>query len=315
MAGCSAATTLAPADAGEGADATPTDAAVLSTDAATDAVTSTTDIVGPDGGTVNLLHFAAFGDARPPSQDDVGNYPVQVIQSVFQGIQGLGVPFAVGTGDYMFASTADSVDQQLTLFLTAEHMYTGWVIHAMGNHECNGYTVSNCPSLNEYPNVQGFRARLQADLPNVYHDFVVHTSMGDAHFIIIAANAWSTDQETWLTSALAAPGMRYTFVAMHEPPSSGSRPAGATAAEQLIDATSGVTLRLYGHTHEYRREGSNAVITGNAGAPLSGRNGAFGFVEVLQRADGNLIVNEFHVGNPATLSSSFVVTPTGQMAQ
>ena len=266
--------------------------------------------IGANGGSMSLLHFAAFGDVRPPNDNDTSGYPTSVAQSVFRGIEGLGVPFAVGTGDYMFAATSTAVTAQLDLFQSAEANYTGYVFHCMGNHECNGRTASNCPNLNEYPNVTAFRSRLQADLPEVYHDFTVTTSLGDAHFILAAPNAWTSTQSTWLSNALNVTGPRYTFVFTHEPPNASGPPAGATEAEAIITRHT-TTLRIYGHTHEYAHQTPNIVITGNAGAPLQHPGDHYGFVEVIQRADGNIVLNEYAIGDPATLSSSFVVTPTG----
>src|SRR5947199_116956 len=70
--------------------------------------------------------------------------------------QANGAQFVVGTGDYMFASTSAGVSAQVALFKQARANYAGPVYLDMGNHECNGYTNSNCPNGDETPNVQAF---------------------------------------------------------------------------------------------------------------------------------------------------------------
>ena len=79
----------------------------------------------------------------------------------------------------------------------------------------------------------------------------------------------------------------------------------------------GVTLRLYGHTHEYRHYAApdyNAVVDGNAGAPLSGSSGSgqyYGFGIVDQRADGNIVFTAYQTGSPPMPMDSWVVAPNG----
>ncbi len=284
---------------------TPTDTGIVHMD-----VPMGTGPVNANGGTMSLLHFGVAGDCRPPSDNDTSGYPTAIIQQVYQGLQGTGAPFVIATGDYMFAINASAVSAQLSLYESAEAMYSGYVFHCMGNHECDGQTASNCPNLNEYPNIVQFRAQLQADLPNVYHDFTVHTSLGDAHFIMLAPNAWTPAQSSWFTSVLSAGSPTYTFVAMHEPPDAFGPPAGATEAESIM-AGHAITLRLYGHTHEYSHQSPNILVQGNGGAPLRSPSGTYGFADVQQRSDGNIVVTEYNIGSPPMVASSFVMTPGG----
>jgi hypothetical protein len=101
-------------------------------------------------------------------------------------------------------------------------------------------------------------------------------------------------------------------VLAHEPP--GRDAPGTAAIESAICArVGGVTLRLYGHTHEYQHNETNAIIAGNAGAPLS-FGAVYGFVVVEQRADGNVIVTAYELGRPSTIVDSFVLTPAGAPA-
>ena len=291
---------------------------VVGHDAGTDTGTIVTGPVGATGGSVDLLHFSVFGDVRPPNQNDTSGYPTASIQSVMRGMQTLGTQFAIASGDYMFASTSTAVNAQIGLFLSAESGYHNHIFHGMGNHECNGSTASNCPSGNEYPNVIAYLSMLNSSYGGLpYFDWVVHTRLGDAHFISTAPNAWSTAQHTWLTRALAQSAM-YTFVIAHEGPNALGPPSGSPMIESMIALRpGGVTLRLYGHTHEYYHMSGadyNAVVDGNAGAPFDGSSTGgqyLGFGVVDQRADGNIVFTAYQVGSPPMVNDSWVVTPAG----
>jgi hypothetical protein len=280
-------------DAGTGATATP---------------------VGPSGGTVGTLAFAVFGDVRPAFINGTSSYPTAVFSSIMQGIQGLGAQFVVASGDYMFASVQSDVTAQLNDLLSAESTYKGFIAHALGNHECTSSTNSNCPAGNESANMVGYMTRLVPFSSTPYYSFVVHTSMGDAKFIFIAANAWSTTQSNWLANALAQPST-YTFVVRHEPPSgTGTEAPGTTPSQYMLDqAMPPVTLELFGHAHEYSHTaGSNQVISGNAGAPLTtGSSYSYGYLWVVQRPDGNVSVTEYQEGTNTPVDT-WAVTPAGQ---
>jgi hypothetical protein len=279
--------------------------------------------VTSSGGTVNLLAFAVFGDVRPGNIVTASStsactsttnttsstcYPLPTITSIMQGIQALGAQFAIGTGDYMFTSNSSDVQQQLGYLLQAEQNYKGFIAHTMGNHECTGATASNCPNGNETPNVQGYMSKLIPFSSTPYYSFVVHTSMGDAKFIQVAANAWSSAEQSWLQSALAVPS-KYTFVSRHEPPSGSTAPGVSPSDSLMQSANPPVTLKLYGHSHEYNHESTNAVISGNGGAPLT--TGSYGYLYVVQRPDGNISVTEYDQGTNSP-TETWAVTPTGQ---
>lgn len=286
--------------------------------ARTDTGPITAGAVGATGGTVDLLHFSAFGDVRPPNNNDTTGYPTAVINAVMTGMQSLGTQFAVASGDYMFATTSTAVTAQVGLFVAAERGYANHIFHGMGNHECNGAVLSNCPLGTETPNVSTYLSRLNpAYGGHPYFDWVVHTRLGDAHFIATAPNAWSVTQQTWLRAALAQAAL-YTIVVAHEPPDAIGPPAGTAAIESLIATRAGgITLRLYGHTHEYRHLQSpdyNAVVDGNAGAPFSGgyiSGQYYGFGVVDQRADGNIVFTAYQTGSPPMVMDSWVVAPNG----
>jgi hypothetical protein len=108
---------------------------------------------------------------------------------------------------------------------------------------------------------------------------------------------------------------RYTFVIAHEPPTAPDLPAGTMPIEMALTARpGGVTLRLYGHTHDYRRIATNALIAGNAGAPLAGTTDYFGFVVVEQQSTGDVQVTAYEAGQPAIAHSVWRVHPDGSMA-
>jgi hypothetical protein len=276
--------------------------------------TTSDGAVGPLGGAVSRLRFGVFGDVRPPSENQTTLYPTAIVTAVMDGIASAGAQFAVANGDYMFASTNAAASAQVSLLLGAESRFPGHVFHSMGNHECNGASASNCPAGTETQQIQVYRSRLAPAYGTPYFDWVVRTDLGDAHFIAAAPNAWSPAQQAWFTAALAQPA-RYTVVIAHEPPGRREAP-GSVAIEDAIRARpGGVTLRLYGHTHEYRHQSANAVIVGNAGAPLASATGTYGFVVVEQRADGDLVVTAYNIGRPAMVADSFVLTPAGSLTR
>ena len=283
---------------------------------AVDVPPSTMDagLVGPTGGTVSRLRFAVFGDVRPPSPNATTAYPTAIITAVLDGVTAAGAQFAVASGDYMFATTGASADAQVTMLLAAESRFRGHVFHSMGNHECTGASASNCPLGSETAQIRVYRTRLAPAYATPYFDWVITTDLGDAHFIATAPNAWSASQQAWLDRALARPAL-YTIVIAHEPPGDRQAP-GSVAIESAVSARAGgVTLRLYGHTHEYRHLLGNAIIAGNAGAPLASATGQYGYVVVDQRADGDLVVTAYTIGRPAMVADSFVLTPGGALTR
>jgi predicted phosphodiesterase len=280
--------------------------------------TSWADLAGAasaDGGSTAgggpLLTFAVFGDSRPPNENDTANYPSAILSSIFSGIQASGAQFVVGTGDYMYAGTASAVDAQMQLYLAAQASYTnGPVYHTMGNHECNGYTDSNCPNGNETANVQAFMSKLvPSGTTTPYYRVDVDTPGGNAKLLFVAANAWSAAQQSWLSAQLADP-TTYTFVVRHEPSSENTAP-GVTPSDALLQGAA-VTLVLYGHSHEYRRLNTQHVISGNGGAPLS-RGSHYGYLIVQQKADGNLVVTEYDQASGQPVDT-FTITPEGKSA-
>jgi hypothetical protein len=244
---------------------------------------------GGNGGGVTPagLTFAVFGDARPANLNDTSGYPSTPLGGIFKLAEARGAEFVVGTGDYMFASNQATVDAQVQLFKQAASSFTRPIYLAMGNHECNGYTRSNCPSANETPNVRAFMGLLPSGTSKPYYRIDAETPKGKAKLLFVAANAWSAEQESWLANELADK-TTYTFVVRHEEGSVTEAP-GVAPSEALI-AAAPLTLELLGHAHEYRRLDVQRVISGNGGAPSS--SGEYGLLLIEQQSDGTFAVSE-----------------------
>jgi predicted phosphodiesterase len=265
-----------------------------------------------DGGNSNAasLKFAVFGDCRPGSPNDTAGYPTAVLTNIFTLMQSKGAQFAVGTGDYMFASGQSVVDAQVALHLQAQTPFKGPVYRALGNHECTGATASNCPNGNETPNVRAFLSKLSPPGTTApYYRVDVDTPHGKAKFLLIAGNAWSQAQGDWLKQQLADP-TTYTFAVRHVPPTTSA--PGVNESEALVRAAP-FTLELLGHSHEYRHTDAQHVISGNGGAPTrSGETTGFGFLMIEQESDGNLAATEYDetTGNAV---DTWTITPTGTL--
>jgi hypothetical protein len=201
------------------------------------------------------------------------------------------------------------VTAQVQLFKQAKAHYTAGPIYlTMGNHECTGATASNCPNLDETPNVQAFMNLLPAGVTKPYYRIDMNTPNGTAKFVFIAANAWDSTQSSWLSQQLAQP-TTYTFVMRHESVQSSGVPAGVTESEQIVLANP-YTLELLGHTHEYRHVDTQHVISGNAGAPLQS-GASFGLLIVEQLTNGNITVSEIDEST-GNVGDTWTVSPTGQ---
>ena len=250
--------------------------------------------VGKNGGSVSLLNFIVFGDVRAPATNSTSHWPAQIVQSIFTQGMSHSPQFFVATGDYYFANDASDVQAQGNMLLSLEQQIAPHLtfFHVMGNHECNNATNSNCPNANETPNVQFYMQYLGNDPNNPYFSVNVATSLGLAKFVFIAANAWSSQQQSWLQQTLAQP-TTYTFIVRHEAAGvgTGNSAPGTTPSEQII-AQYPYTLELLGHDHTYRHLAANRVISGNGGAPLES-GGSYGFLQVQQQSNGNITATEY----------------------
>lgn len=237
------------------------------------------------------MRFAVVGDSRPGNLNDGNNYPDAIVAGNYKRMQDLGLQFSVATGDYMFANYEGEVGRQVDKLLAAESAFSNPIYRALGNHECTGATASNCPALNETANMQAYMTRLVppgVTLP--YFRFDVDTPHGMAKFVFIAANAWSSDQDTWLRQQLADK-TAYTFVVRHEPPDTTETP-GVTPSESIIHQFP-VTQVLCGHSHAYYRVDTLHVVSGNGGAPIrTGGFTSYGFLLMEQQDDGSITATE-----------------------
>jgi hypothetical protein len=256
----------------------------------------TNDGAGPGGGLLTDLRFAVVGDTRPANLDDTANYPTPIVSAIWADVEAE-VPhplFAVSTGDYMFASTAGSQQgPQLDAYLGARATFHGVAYAAMGNHECNGFTSSNCgPGGNdgEPANYLLFLSKLVAPIgelrPYYLERFAAWDGSWSAKFVFIAANAWNQTQSNWLEAALSEPST-YTFVIRHEPDDAN---APGVDPSTTILAKHPLTLLIVGHTHTYRHTPAlRQIIVGNGGAPLTSSMN-YGYVIVARNPDGTLEV-------------------------
>jgi hypothetical protein len=295
--------------------------------------------------TMSNLVFGAFGDVRPNNPNDTANYPDAILSSIFSGLTALGVSFAVDAGDHCFQSTTSSGSFCHTQFVShfmadmSAH-YAGQLVPTMGNHEGCGTeaaTSGNCTSW-----TSGLVHDFLVDIvqpttgqsANPYYSLLAHGSWGTAKFVVVAANAWTSAQNTWLTNTLNVP-TTYTFVLRHEP-SNDTRAPGVTPSESLNQShfSSGtLTLSITGHTHLVQLPGGTQpygdtfgatkayeTILGNAGAPLDA-GPYYGFALFTRRAgDGAVVAQAYetmssdgvtHLNNTPDPNFRFAVNPNG----
>lgn len=264
-------------------------------------------VVGPRGGTLSRLYFAVVGDTRPAAMDDTAGYPTAVISKIYATMNALSPrpSFAVATGDYQYTSPAGSeAEAQVDLYLAARAAYGGVVFPTMGNHECTGLTASNCGAGARDGTPGAYRAFLSKLLAPIgqtrpYYEVDFRASDGSwtSKLLVIAANAWTSDQATWLDRAMGRK-TTYTFVVRHEGSNATTAP-GVTPSEGIL-ASHPYTLAICGHTHSYEHPSRREVIVGNGGAPLSSSTKGYGFAIFSQRPDGSVAVDmiDYASGRP-----------------
>lgn len=272
---------------------------------------------GPGGGTLTDLRFAVVGDTRPANIDDTAHYPTDIVGAIWTDVeQEQPHPqFAVTTGDYMFASTTGHEQgPQLDLYLGARAAYTGVVYPAIGNHECTGYTVSNCGPAGadlEPPNYTVYLEKMVQpigeQLPYFTERFAAADKSWTAKFVFVAANAWDRAQESWLEQQLSEPST-YTFIVRHEPSQSDTAP-GVGPSDQII-IKHPYTMLITGHTHSYRHiPAYRTIIVGNGGAPLTS-DVNYGYVIIARQPDGTIGVTSYDYETRAVVDQ-FAVTADG----
>jgi len=254
--------------------------------------------VGAAGGSVSRLYFAVVGDTRPAAMDDTAGYPTGVISTIYATMNALAPrpSFGVSTGDYQYTSpSGGEAPAQVGLYLAARAAYAGVLFPAMGNHECTGATASNCGpgSVDGVTGAYGaYLAKLLAPIGRTspYYEVDVDADDGSwtSKILVLAANAWSSEQGAWLDRAMSR-ATTYTFVVRHE--GSNATAAPGVAPSERILAAHPYTLAICGHTHTYDHPARREVIVGNGGAPLSSSRKGYGFAVVSQQPGGAIAVD------------------------
>ena len=273
--------------------------------------------VGPDGGTLDNLQFAIVGDTRPASFNDTPGYPTAIITQIWQAVESEQVPFAVMTGDYMFAAGADCT-KQLDIYLGARNQFSKTAFPAMGNHECTGATDSNCGQGNKNgitANYTAFLAKMLAPLGQKLPYYAIDVNATDgswtSKFVFVAGNAWDQGQASWLMGVMAKP-TTYTFVVRHESSLATTAP-GVSPSDAIVHQFPG-TLLLVGHTHTFAYYATaKQVITGNGGAPLSGAS-PYGYVVATRRPEDGAILFQAKDYSQKKVFKSFNVFADGSVA-
>jgi hypothetical protein len=257
--------------------------------------------VGPTGGTVDRLFFGITGDTRPARCDSA--YPQAIINDIFSAMKAKDVQFAVDQGDHVFAcgfsaTAAAQSQQQMARYVSAASLLGKTVFMTMGNHECTGSGSALCTPFDygANPNYTAFMDALKPISAKPYYRFDVATASGLAVFIVIADDAWSGEQQTWLTTQLndADKRAKYTFVSKHHP----DRNADHPEFQQIYDLVRQhkYTLFLTGHSHLYKRQFNDprAMVIGCGGAPLTGGD-FWGYGTVRQGTDDRIYVTVYDV--------------------
>jgi hypothetical protein len=260
----------------------------------------TADLTPAQGGTASRLHFAVVGDTRPALPDDTAHYPSATIRSIYEGIAAADPhpSFVVATGDYVFAKPESGEGaKQLDLYTAARAPFAGPFWPAYGNHECTGYTASNCGTgigSGEVGNYRAYVEKFLAPISETRPYFARRIAAPDASWtaklVFVAPNSWDAAQESWLETQLAA-ATTYTFLVRHEPSYADTAPG--VVPSDAVAARHPVTLFIEGHTHSWQhRYGSRELIVGNGGAPLTSA-GVYGFTVISQREGGDLVVSSY----------------------
>jgi len=294
---------------------------------------------------MSTLQFGAFGDVRPANANDTANFPDFILGKIFAGMQAQGISLAVDAGDHCFQSSTSSGSYCHTQFVShfmadMNANYTGRLLPTLGNHEgcgTNAATTGNCTTwtsglIHDY--LVDIVQPTTGQSSSPYYSVVAYGSWGTAKFVHVAANAWTSAQDTWLTNTLNVP-TTYTFVIRHEP-SNDTRAQGVTPSESLYSShysAGTLTLSITGHTHLVQLPGGTQpygdsfgatqpyeVILGNAGAPLDA-GPYYGFATLTRRAsDGAIVAQEYEavssdgvtaLNNVPDSSFRFAVNPDG----
>jgi len=149
-------------------------------------------------------------------------------------------------------------------------------------------------------------------LTTPYYTVSVKSTTGawTAKFVFVAANAWTSAQSSWFTSAMSQ-STTYTFVVRHEGTTATTAP-GVTPSAAIMSQHP-YTILIAGHTHTYAHFPSDKeIIVGNGGAPLSGGVN-YGYVIARQKPDGSIGFTAYDYSTNAVIES-FAVKADGSAA-
>jgi hypothetical protein len=273
--------------------------------------------VTPAGGTVDRLYFGYTGDTRPMSSSSSYSSSLQTtINGIYTRMGKDGVQFALDGGDHMEASSAGDAQGNMSSYLTAARLLGKPLFMTMGNHECATSFTNDCgysgAATSDYK-MAAFMNSLQSlsGQTSPYYRVDISTRSGKAVFLVVADDAWSSAQETWLTQQLsdADANARYTFVSKHHPDGNTDQ-ASFQMIYNLVTAHK-YTLFLTGHSHEYKHQISDrrAVVMGLGGAPFDNPNQMWnGYLRVMQCPDDSVSVSAVDASN-GNVMDTFSVPP------
>jgi hypothetical protein len=292
--------------------------------------------VGDSGGTIPTLSFAIVGGARPPSQDASAAYPTAILTKIWQDVEAYSPrpAFALTTGDYTFASPqGNQAVPQTDLYVNARSAFSNVVFPAMGVHECDGVMADNCGACGsgcsaegtcvggvcQTPTYSAFVSQMLAPIGESLPYYTIHVDgtggAWTAKFVIVACNAWSPAQATWLDTELATP-TTYTFVVRHEDSTYTTAPClsgvGLDNAATIMSQHP-YTLLIAGHPNTFEYFASEKeVVVGNGGAPLGGTADGgvvdYGYVIAQQQPSGDIQLDELDYATN-TVQATFSVSP------
>lgn len=274
-------------------------------------------------GVTKLARFdlAVVGDTRPPFKNYTNSYPTAIITKIWSQVAQESPPaaFAVTTGDFQFSGASEPkvANAQFDLYLGARQGYPGTVLPVMGNHECTGSASSNCgPGLKdgEPALYLTYKERMLQpmglDKPWYVARMAAEDGSWTAKIVVIAANAWSDEQATWLAEVLAQP-TTYTIALRHEPRAVTEAP-GVGPSNALLDKNP-LTLLIVGHTHTASwTPALRQLVVGNGGAPPTGTM-PYGYAMIRRRDDTALAFDVLHYQTREVLVHG-AVWPTGTPA-
>jgi hypothetical protein len=262
--------------------------------------------VGTTGGTVSLLHFGITGDTRPPSCEDTAGYPTAIIDSIGDAFKQRSAQFVLDLGDHMYVCNNDLTVARahMSLFMQGTAHFGGTWFMTMGNHECYGGPCLPGSTNANYVAFMEQLAPVSAQVP--YYSFDVHTSLGLVTFVVVADNAWSTSQASWLDATLAKADQdaKYTIVSRHHP--EGDSSVTTNSASMQIIRNHKFALFLTGHSHLYKHETTDNgrdLVLGTGGAPLIAAGTFYGYGMIDQQPDGKLAVTIFDVSNGSQMDA------------